>query len=113
MTVGVVTGAASGMGRACVDRLRQVADTIVAVDLKEPQFNDRASGDVVGVACDVTDPDAVRALADRVRELGSFRALAHAAGISPTMADARRVFEVDLIGTEHVLRAFEPLVVPG
>src|SRR5205085_5314764 len=41
------------------------------------------------------------------------RALVHAAGISPTMADARRVFEVDLVGTHHVLTGFEPLVVPG
>src|SRR6185437_2318321 len=67
----------------------------------------------LGVACDVSDSDAVHALVARVRELGPFRALAHAAGISPTMADARRVFEVDLLGTQLVLDAFEELVVPG
>ena len=49
----------------------------------------------------------------QVRRLGPFRALAHAAGISPVMADARRVFEVDLVGTQLMLDAFEELVVPG
>jgi NAD(P)-dependent dehydrogenase (short-subunit alcohol dehydrogenase family) len=108
MTTAVVTGAASGMGRACVERLRGVADVLVAVDLNVPDIEG-----TVGVACDVSDPAAVDALAARVREFGPFRALAHAAGISPTMDDARRVFEVDLVGTQLVLDAFEELVVPG
>ena len=108
MTVAVVTGAASGMGRACVDALQGLADVIVAVDLKAPDIDA-----AVGVACDVSDRDAVAALVARVRELGPFRALAHAAGISPVMADPRRVFEVDLLGTQLLLDAFEELVVSG
>ncbi|HET6873131.1 MAG TPA: SDR family oxidoreductase, partial [Acidimicrobiales bacterium] len=44
---------------------------------------------------------------------GEFRSLVHAAGISPTMADSRRVFEVDLIGTQLLLDGFEALVEPG
>ncbi len=108
MTTAVVTGAASGMGRACVESLRGIADVLVAVDLRVPDIDG-----TVGVACDVSDPAAVHALAARVRELGPFRALAHAAGISPTMGDARRVFEVDLVGTQLVLDAFEDLVVTG
>jgi NAD(P)-dependent dehydrogenase (short-subunit alcohol dehydrogenase family) len=108
MTVAVITGAASGMGRACVESLRATADVLVAVDLHAPAIDG-----AVGVACDVADPAAVHALVARVRELGPFRALAHAAGISPTMADARRVFEVDLVGTQLLLDAFEEVVVPG
>src|SRR4051794_37601050 len=102
MTDVVVTGAASGMGRACVETLRGLADVVVAVDLNAPDVDG-----TVGVACDVSDPAAVRALVEQVRELGTFRALAHAAGISPTMADARRVFAVDLVGTQLLLDAFE------
>jgi len=108
MTVAVVTGAASGMGRECVESLRALEGVLVAVDLEAPSIEG-----TVGVACDVSDPAAVLALAARVRELGPFRALVHAAGISPTMADARRVFEVDLLGTQLVLDAFEAIVVPG
>lgn len=96
------------MGRACVERLRSIADVIVVADLHVPAIDE-----TVGIACDVSDPVAVAALGARVRELGTFRVLAHAAGISPTMADARRVFAVDLVGTQLVLDAFDPLVVPG
>jgi nucleoside-diphosphate-sugar epimerase len=46
-----------------------------------------------------------------VAELGSFRLLAHAAGLSPTMADARRIVEVNLVGTIGVLAALDLLVV--
>lgn len=107
-SVGVVTGAASGMGLACVALMRDLTDVVVAVDLREP-----AIPDTIGFACDVSDARAVSSLAAHVRDLGTFRALAHAAGISPTMADARRMFEVDLVGTQLMLDAFEPLVGPG
>jgi len=108
MTVAVVTGAASGMGERCVHRLRGLAEHLLVVDLEAPRMEG-----AVGVACDVSDPAQVAALVGRVRELGPFRALAHAAGISPTMADARRIFEVDLVGTQRLLDGFEDLVVPG
>ena len=108
MSVLVVTGAARGMGCACVDRLRGEATHVVAVDLERPELEG-----TTGVACDVSDRQAVIALVDRVRELGPFRALVHAAGISPTMADARRIFEVDLLGTQRLLDAFAPLVESG
>lgn len=108
MTVTVVTGAASGMGRLCVERLRGATDDLVAVDLEAPQIDG-----TVGVACDISDPAAVADLVTRVDALGSFRALAHAAGVSPTMTHARRVLEIDLVGTALLLDAFERLVEPG
>ena len=108
MSVGVVTGAASGMGRACVDRLRGTVDHLLAVDLREPDIEG-----TIGVVCDVSDPGAIAALVDRVRELGIFRALAHAAGLSPTMAEPRRIVEVNLLGTVMLLDALEPIVAPG
>jgi NAD(P)-dependent dehydrogenase (short-subunit alcohol dehydrogenase family) len=108
MTVTVVTGAARGMGRACVERLRPEVEHVVAVDLDDPMIDG-----TIGFSCDVSDHDAVTRLSDEVRRLGRFRSLVHAAGISPTMADARRVFEVDLVGTQLLLDAFEPLVGPG
>jgi NAD(P)-dependent dehydrogenase (short-subunit alcohol dehydrogenase family) len=107
-TVAVVTGAGRGMGRDCAERLRGRSDVLIAVDLALPQVEG-----AVGLACDISDEGAVAGLVEQVRERGTFRALAHAAGISPTMADARRVFEVDLVGTERLLQGFEDLVVPG
>jgi len=89
VTTAVITGAASGMGRACVDSLRGLADVLVAVDLKEPDIDG-----TIGVACDVTDPAAVQALVERVRDLGPFRALAEA-GAAVVLAD------LNADGAEH------------
>jgi NAD(P)-dependent dehydrogenase (short-subunit alcohol dehydrogenase family) len=108
MAVTVITGAASGMGRRCVERLRGSADHLVAVDLADPQIEG-----TIGIGCDISDPGAVSDLVSEVRNLGTFRALAHAAGVSPTMADARRVFEVDLVATALLLDAFESIVEPN
>jgi NAD(P)-dependent dehydrogenase (short-subunit alcohol dehydrogenase family) len=108
MTVIVVTGAASGMGRACVDSLRNVADVVIAADLTAPEI----SG-AVGVAVDVSDPRSVRSLVEGAGEAGSFRGLVHAAGISPSMGEARRIFDVNLIGTQLLLDGFESLVTDG
>jgi NAD(P)-dependent dehydrogenase (short-subunit alcohol dehydrogenase family) len=108
MGVIVVTGAASGMGRACVDRLGQQGRTIVAVDLHAPEIDD-----AIGVSCDISDPGAVSRLVEQARSIGELSALVHAAGISPTMATPRRIFEVDLVGTQLLLDGFHQLVGPG
>jgi NAD(P)-dependent dehydrogenase (short-subunit alcohol dehydrogenase family) len=108
MTVTVVTGAASGMGRSCVELLLGTTDHLVAVDLRAPEIEG-----TVGLACDVSDPAAIGRLVETVRGLGPLKSLAHAAGISPTMADARRIFDVNLLGTVRLLRAFEELAIAG
>jgi NAD(P)-dependent dehydrogenase (short-subunit alcohol dehydrogenase family) len=108
MTTAVVTGAARGMGRDCVEILRDMADEIVAVDLHAPDI-----AGTTGVSCDVSRVDDVARLAAEVAKLGPLRALVHAAGISPTMADPRQIFDVDLVGTSRILDVFEPLVTPG
>lgn len=108
MAVSVVTGAARGMGFACVQSLLRRGDQVVAVDLAAPEIEG-----TVGVGADISDPDSVSSLVERCGAFGEFRSLVHAAGISPTMADSRRVFEVDLIGTQLLLDGFEALVQPG
>jgi NAD(P)-dependent dehydrogenase (short-subunit alcohol dehydrogenase family) len=107
------------MGRACAHELASLVDTLVLVDLDEDGLADAAEvlapsvASVVPVALDVTDVDGVKRLAEQVADGGQLRAVAHAAGISPTMADWRRVIHVDLVGTAMLLDALTPLVVPG
>ena len=114
MTVDVVTGAASGMGLACAERLAGVADHLVVVDLDATKLEKVAAGlGATPVVCDITDRAAVASLVEQVNALGPFRGLAHAAGISPTMADPRRVLDVDLVGTAILLEALRPVVGPG
>jgi NAD(P)-dependent dehydrogenase (short-subunit alcohol dehydrogenase family) len=62
---------------------------------------------------DITDVDALAKLADTVRDLGPFRTLAHAAGISPTMGEWWPMVHVDLVGTARILQALLPLAESG
>jgi NAD(P)-dependent dehydrogenase (short-subunit alcohol dehydrogenase family) len=65
------------------------------------------------VQVDVTDAVGVGALRDSVASEGALRAVAHAAGVSPTMADWQTVVRVDLVGTALLADALTPLVVQG
>jgi NAD(P)-dependent dehydrogenase (short-subunit alcohol dehydrogenase family) len=111
----VITGGAGGMGLACA---RALADRgrLLLVDVREDlldQARKALSGhgaDVETLRCDVTSPADV---ADRVRELGRLRCLVHTAGVSPEMADAATVLDVDLAGSVRITDALFPLVNPG
>jgi NAD(P)-dependent dehydrogenase (short-subunit alcohol dehydrogenase family) len=121
MTVGIVTGAARGMGAACADRVKDLVDVLVLVDRDEAGLAAAAerlaaeSGRtrIETFALDVKDRDGVSRLAARAAELGPLRAVAHAAGVSPTMADWREVVTVDLVGTALLVDALRPLATDG
>jgi NAD(P)-dependent dehydrogenase (short-subunit alcohol dehydrogenase family) len=114
----VITGGAGGMGLACA---RALADRgrLLLVDLREDLLDQArkalgAQGAVVDtLPCDVTSATDVAAVADRVRELGRLRCLVHTAGVSPEMADAATVLNVDLAGSVRITDALFPLVNPG
>ena len=92
----VVIGAASGIGAAVVPLLN--GPTLLA---------DRTGGVAF---CDLADRDSLDALAGQVDRLD---ALVITAGLSPTMADARTILDVDLAGMARVLQAFDHLVSTG
>jgi NAD(P)-dependent dehydrogenase (short-subunit alcohol dehydrogenase family) len=62
---------------------------------------------------DVSDLDAVEALADAAAALGPVTQVVHTAGVSPTQATTERVLHVDLLGTAMVLDAFARVIAPG
>jgi NAD(P)-dependent dehydrogenase (short-subunit alcohol dehydrogenase family) len=115
--VAVITGAASGIGRACSRALLDIADVVVLVDLDLDLLNgaarDLPEGRATTWVADVTDADQLAALSSRVAKIGSLRALAHAAGVSPAMADWKAIIRIDLVGTALVLNALRPLVRDG
>ena len=118
-TVSIATGAGRGMGRACAERLAETSDVLVVVDRDETGLADAARAlegrgpTIVPVTLDVTDAAALTALADQVAGLGTLGAVAHAAGISPTMADWRAVLTVDLVGSALLIEALTPIVTDG
>lgn len=92
----VVIGAGSGIGEAVVPLL--TGDTLAA---------DRQGTEI---RCDITDDASIAALVGRVDRL---HALVVTAGVSPVMADARTILDIDLAGPARVLDAFDPLVADG
>ena len=118
-TVGIATGGARGMGLECARRMLDLVDVVLLVDRDEAGVAAAAaelaaSGATVEPAvADVTDENALARLADRSARLGTLRAVAHAAGVSPTMADWRAMFAVDLVGTARLAEALRPLATAG
>jgi NAD(P)-dependent dehydrogenase (short-subunit alcohol dehydrogenase family) len=114
----VITGAGGGVGAACARKFapshRLLLTDVDSVRVESVAARLRGDGhQVETMACDLADPESVRALANRAAELGSLRVLVNAAGLSPSMADAWRILEVNLLGTVAVVDAFLPQVSPG
>jgi len=105
----VVTGAASGIGRACADRIDADGGTAIRTDIRPD------AGDPPVVALDVTDDAAVRELVtETAARHGRIDGLVNAAGIAGggavhliEQAEWQRVIEVNLTGTfltaKHVI----------
>lgn len=62
---------------------------------------------------DITEPQSVRALAERAATLGPVTGLVHAAGASPSMSRPELIVRVDLYGTAVVLEEFGEVIAPG
>jgi NAD(P)-dependent dehydrogenase (short-subunit alcohol dehydrogenase family) len=72
-----------------------------------------AGYDVTTQTVDVSSRDSVRALADAAAALGSVLQIVNTAGLSPNMAPAQKILEVDLYGSAVVFEEFERVVAPG
>ena len=98
-----------------------MVDVLLLVDLDAQSVVDAAATLAKGnpraqlepFPLDITDRAGLQRLAARVSELGSLRAVVHAAGISPTMAEWGPVFAVDLVGTALLIEALFPLATSG
>jgi NAD(P)-dependent dehydrogenase (short-subunit alcohol dehydrogenase family) len=114
----VITGAAGGMGLACAQALAPHGQLLL-LDVAPEQLDLARIGLVSHGArveaqrCDVTSPEDLAAVTAKVSAMGPLRSLVHTAGLSPAMADGRRVLDVDLIGSVRITDAAYPLVGPG
>lgn len=91
--VALVTGAASGIGRACVDSLLARGAAVIALDRNPAVVDMLARADVLGIACDVTDRAAMEtAVETGVRRFGGLDMLVLNAGMFP---GGKRIAELD------------------
>ena len=130
--VAVVTGAASGIGRAMADRFAEAGMKVVLGDVEE-QALDRAvtamrqaEHDVIGVLCDVSTEAGVQNLADRaVEAFGGVHILCNNAGVvvggsivgdrdqyiwEQPLSDWQWTLDVNLWGVIHGVRIFTPIM---
>jgi NAD(P)-dependent dehydrogenase (short-subunit alcohol dehydrogenase family) len=121
--VAVVTGGASGIGKALARAFLGEGMKVVIADVEEPALRatekDLGAG-VSGVVTDVSDPRSVQALADRVFEAhGACHILCNNAGVSvPNLdlwetepSDFQWVYGVNVAGIAHGVQAFVPRMI--
>ncbi|NEW76478.1 SDR family NAD(P)-dependent oxidoreductase [Streptomyces rhizosphaericus] len=115
----VVTGGASGIGLATVERLLDgVADRCAVLDLRPDRevvgrLAERFGTDrISALACDVADQDAVAGAVDRLAQAGPIAGLVNCAGtllakpsLDITLADLHRLFDVHVAGSLFAAQA--------
>jgi rhamnose utilization protein RhaD (predicted bifunctional aldolase and dehydrogenase)/NAD(P)-dependent dehydrogenase (short-subunit alcohol dehydrogenase family) len=117
--VALVTGAASGIGRACVEELTTQGAVVAALDISEM---DKREAGVLALHCDVTDKISVQEAVDRtVREFGGLDIVISNAGIFPASRSIREMddqlwsdsLEVNLTSHRRLMTASIPCLEQG
>lgn len=122
--VAVITGAASGLGRALADRAAALGMKLVLADIDAQALSRAleqltgAGTDAIAVPTDVSDARAVEALAARTLDAyGKVHLLFNNAGVGAsgfvwemTAHDWNWVFGVNVMGVAHGMRVFTPIL---
>ncbi len=120
--IAIVTGAASGIGKACVEALRAQGAAVTALDINPEVTKMWKGADVLGLVCDVTNAKAIdAAIAQTVRRFGGIDIVVPNAGLFPQSKSIEamdddtwdRTINVNLTSQMYLLRACVPYLVLG
>lgn len=90
--IAVVTGAASGIGKACVETLQAQGAVVAALDIDPVIIKLFKQPEILGIVCDVTRPEEIaKAVNATVRQFGGLDILVSNAGIFPPSATIARM----------------------
>lgn len=114
----VITGGGSGMGLETARLMGKDHYIIICgrtMKKLEKAVDDlKAEGiEAEAFLCDVSDYESVENLALHAKEKGRVAAVIHAAGMSPHMGDAKKIMEVNALGTIYINNAFYKVMEKG
>lgn len=115
----LITGAASGIGKACVESFLARGCAVVGIDLNVAIETTSTNNNYLGLVCDVTDENALKNMLETsVRHFGGIDMAVLNAGIFPggkMVADLptdewRKIFSINLDANLTLLREVYPLL---
>lgn len=117
----VITGAASGMGRATAERFLAEGWRVLALDVVEMEFSNQSPGEFAQYIADVRYRDSVsEALAALLTPGHRIDAIANIAGVYPPTSLSeydietyRKIFDINVLGVVNVVAAASPYLDHG
>jgi rhamnose utilization protein RhaD (predicted bifunctional aldolase and dehydrogenase)/NAD(P)-dependent dehydrogenase (short-subunit alcohol dehydrogenase family) len=115
----LVTGAASGIGKACVEAMFRRGASVIGLDLNPSITTTFSRPDYLGIVCDITDENTLRsALEAGVRRFGGLDMIVLNAGIFPSsqmienldLETWQKVMRVNLDANLSLMREAHPLL---
>jgi rhamnose utilization protein RhaD (predicted bifunctional aldolase and dehydrogenase)/NAD(P)-dependent dehydrogenase (short-subunit alcohol dehydrogenase family) len=120
--VAIVTGAASGIGKACVDRLLADGAAVVAADINPALKKNWNTTSVLSIVCDLTKSESVdKLVASTIAQFGGLDIVVANAGIFPASSTINnldnttwsRTLDINLNSQMYLFRAVTPYLILG
>jgi NAD(P)-dependent dehydrogenase (short-subunit alcohol dehydrogenase family) len=117
--IALVTGAASGIGKACVEAMFRRGASVIGLDLNPSIMTMFSRPDYLGIVCNITDENAlISALEAGVRRFGGLDMIVLNAGIFPSsqmiehldLETWQKVMRVNLDANLSLMREAHPLL---